>query len=162
MMIKKKKYLFVILAILVLFLVYIKIVDDLFYTFNNLMFISYPLKIVITLIFSVLIFGIVEKKIIILSVFNFVFIFITVFIISHLLIKKMDLKTIDYMLSRQVHFTKHTEYIDKNGWHINVFTTNEKTLYFNQNPRWERVLKIENYTIYKSNFQEYYYLSLKE
>ena len=123
---------------------------------------SYPLKIVITLIFSVLIFGIVEKKIIILSVFNFVFIFITVFIISHLLIKKMDLKTIDYMLSRQVHFTKHTEYIDKNGWHINVFTTNEKTLYFNQNPRWERVLKIENYTIYKSNFQEYYYLSLKE
>ncbi len=114
---------------------------------------------ILSLIISLLILLIFEKRLDFWSIFNFSWIMLVVFVTNCFLISNYDYKIIDYSLSKKITDFKVETYYDQ-SWKITRITYEKDTLYNSQNSKTQKIYS-GDYNLNKSRFQEYYYLTKK-
>ena len=155
----RKKIVLASLTIIVLITVYLKLVDfDLLPIsqknddFNRLLFLG-----TYSILFTILVIILIEKRIDFFTIFHFMWIFPLILLISNFTINNYDIEKLDYIFSHEVENFTNEKYVDESGWTINEFTLKNEIFYFSQNPSWGEIYN-GDFKIYKSFFSNRYFL----
>ena len=155
----RKKIALIFLSSIVLVTVFLKFIDfDLLPIsqknddFNRLLFLG-----TYSILFTILVIILIEKRIDFFTIFHFMWIFPITLLISNFIISNYDIEKLDYLFSRKIENFTNKKYVDESGWTINEFTLKNEIFYFSQNPSWGEIYN-GDFKIYKSFFSNRYFL----
>lgn len=121
---------------------------------------KFPFIIILSIIISLTIIYLIEKRFDFWSIFNFSWLTIFVFALNYIIISYYDYKIIDFSLSRNITNYKIEKYND-DSWIITRIIYEKDTLYTYQNPK-TQIVYSGDYNLNKSRFQKFYYLTKKQ
>lgn len=115
----------------------------------------------LTIILSILLLIIIEKKYDFFTIFNLMWIPLFIGIFIGLSFTPYTLRKLDYIFSKEVKKFNVEYYQDGNLWHIHKISHQSDTIYYNQNESWEDIYK-GKFKLYKSRFVDAYHLKKDE
>ena len=121
---------------------------------------KFPFIVIFSIIISLTIIFLIEKRFDFWSVFNFSWLTIIVFALNYIIISSYDYKIIDFSLSRNITNYKIEKYND-DSWIITRFIYEKDTLYTYKNPK-TQIVYSGDYNLNKSRFQKFYYVTKKQ
>lgn len=115
----------------------------------------------LTIILSILLLIIIEKKYDFFTIFNILWIPLFIGIFIGLSFTPYTLRKLDFIFSKEVKDFKVEYYKEAKFWHVRKFTHQNNSLYFNQHENWDDIYK-GKFKLFKSRFVDAYHLRKDE
>ena len=155
---KIKLFSWILLASIIAVIFYLKLtkIDFVYIYQENISEISkFPFVLIVSIIISLIILLITNKKFDFWSILIFPFLTLGVFLFNYIIISEVDYKKFDYLFSQEIEKSKFEKYDDE-GKDITQITFKNDTLFLHKYP-----IDVNQYTLNKSRLNKYYYLTRK-